>query len=65
MLNIMINQLAKFIHLAANVCEYDGCMKKLICNWIHPLFLKAKAAASSEDNPDWQKAMQVSFADQF
>ena len=37
----------------------------MICDWICPLFLKAKSAASKEDNPNWWQAMQGPFADEF
>jgi len=50
---IMHSSLGKFIEFASNDCGYDGSFKELICNHIHPLFLKAKAAASKEDNPNW------------
>ena len=54
---LMLSPLARFAHLAENVCGYNGSVKELICNWIHPLFLKAKAAASYEDNLNQCKAM--------
>ena len=38
---LLNNPLAKFIHLAANDCGYKGTVKELVCNWVHPLFLKA------------------------
>ena len=62
---ILNSPLAKFIHLAANDCGYRGSERELICNWIHPLFLKAKAAASKEDNPNWWQAMSGPFADEY
>ena len=34
-------------------------------NWVHPLFLKAKAAASKEDNPNYWEAMNGPFADEY
>ena len=63
--SLMNSSLAPFIELAANDCGYRGSLKDLICNWVHPLFLKAKAAASSEDNPNWWQAMNGPFADEF
>ena len=39
--------------------------KDLIVNWVHPIFLKAKAAASKEDNPPWWEAMHGSFVDEY
>ena len=62
---LMNSSLAPFIELAANDCGYKGSLKDLICNWVHPLFLKAKSAASSEDNPNWWQAMNGPFADEF
>ena len=44
--DLLASPLAKFIHLAVNDCGYIGSTTELICNWIHPLFLKAKATAS-------------------
>ena len=62
---ILNSPLAKFIHLAANDCGYKGTVKELVCNWVHPLFLKAKAAASKQDNPNWWQAMDSEFAEEF
>ena len=42
--------LDKLVTIAANNCAYSGSTKDLIITWIHPLFLKANAAASKEDN---------------
>ena len=33
--------------------------------YVHPFFLKAKAAASLEDNTNWHKAMNGQFADEY
>ena len=63
--SLMNSSLAPFIELAANDCGYRGSLKDLICNWIHPLFLKAKSAASKEDNPSWWQAMKGPFAKEF
>ena len=63
--SLMNSSLAPFIELAANDCGYRGSLKDLICNWIHPLFLKAKSAASKEDNPSWWQAMKGPFAEEF
>ena len=62
---LLNSPLAKFIHLAANDCGYKGTVDELVCNWIHPLFLKAKAAASKQDNPNWWQAMDSEFAEEF
>ena len=61
----LFSPLAKFIHLAASDCGYNDTVKNLVYSWIHPLFLKAKATASCEDNPNWHEAMHELFADQF
>ena len=34
-------------------------------NHVHPFVLKAKAAASAEDNPNWCQAMNGQFADEY
>ena len=34
-------------------------------NYVHPLFLKAKVAASKEDNPNWHDATTGDFADEY
>ena len=57
--------LAQFITFSANDCGYSGSTKDLIVNWVHPLFLRAKAAASKEDNPTWWGAMHGPFADEY
>ncbi len=48
---LMDSPLYHFITFAANSCGYSGTTKELIVNWVHPLFLKAKAEASKADNP--------------
>lgn len=63
--DILNSPLSKFITLAANDCGYEGSTKELIVNWVHPLFLKAKAEASKEDNPNWNTAMGSEFADEW
>ena len=55
--DIMSCPLSKFIHFAANDCGYGGSRLELVVNWVHPLFLKARSAASKEDNPNWREAM--------
>ena len=62
---LMHSSLAPFIELAANDCGYRGSLRELICNWVHPLFLKAKSEASKEDNPNWWQAMRGPFAEEF
>ena len=61
----MKSSLAKFITFSANDCHYSGSTKYLIVNWVHPLFLKAKEAASKEDNPIRCQAMYGPFANEY
>ena len=62
---LMNSPLAKFILLAANDCGYLGSKKEIICSWVHPLFLKARSAASKEDNPTWKEDMNGPFAEEY
>ena len=62
---LMACPLSKFIHFAANDCGYKGSRYDLICNWVHPLFLKAKSEASKEDNPSWKQAMSGPFKEEY
>ena len=62
---LMNDPLAKYITFAANDCGYDGNTRDLIVSFVHPLFLKAKAAASAQDNPTWSQAMNGPLADGF
>jgi hypothetical protein len=48
---LMDSLLSHFITFAANRCGYSGTTKELIVNWVHPLFLKAKADASKQTIP--------------
>ena len=48
----MTSPLAKYIKLVDNNYVYGGTVEELILNYVHLLFLKAKSAASWEDNPD-------------
>ena len=58
--------LAQFIKLAATDSGMDPSQTSdLLVKVIHPLFLKAKAAASKHDNPSWKQAMSGQFADEF
>ncbi len=47
---LLASPLAKFITIAVNDCSYSGTAEELIVNCVHPLFLKAKAVVSKEDN---------------
>ena len=49
---LLDSPISNFINLAANDCGYSGTSEDLIVNHVHPLFLKAKAAALAEDNPN-------------
>ena len=62
---LMASPLSNFIHFAANDCGYSGTRYDLIANWVHPLFLKAKSAASKEDNPNWSQAMRGPFKEEY
>ena len=62
---LLDSPISKFIALAANDCGYEGTTQDLIVNYVHPLFLKAKAAASQEDNPNWRQDMNGQFADEY
>ena len=59
--DIMNCSMSKFIQFTANDCGYHGSKKDLIVNWIHPLFLKSKSAASQEDTPNWRQVMNGLF----
>ena len=47
--SLMKSPLDKYITLAKNYCVYEGTKNAFIVNWVHPLFLKARAEASKED----------------
>ena len=49
---LLDSPLFPFISFATNSCGYKGTTQELIVNWVHPLFLKAKAEASKADNPN-------------
>ena len=34
-------------------------------DWVHPLFLKTKAAARKEGNPTWWEVMHGPFTDEY
>lgn len=62
---LMDSPLSKFIHFASNDCGYSGSVREPVCKWVHPLFLKAKAAAGQEDNPNWFQAMNDPFVQDY
>ena len=47
------------------ISGYTGSRRDLVTGWVHPLFLKARAEASKEDNPSWGKAMKGEFREEF
>ena len=57
--------ISEFITLAANDCGYEGTNQDIIVNYMHPLFIKAKSAASKEDNKNWRQDMNGKFADEY
>ena len=61
----MESHLDIFITLAANDCVCQGTTKELIFNWVHPLFLKDHSESSKQDNPNWNQAMNGTFADEY
>ena len=54
-----VSLLLQLIHVVTRVLQL------LMVNWVHPFFLKAKSAASKEDNPTWWEAMKGPFADEY
>ena len=54
-----------FVNLSENNCGYSGTTEYLIVNYLHPLFIKSKAAESQEDNQNLCLAMNVQFADEY
>lgn len=62
---LLQNPIAKFIKFAASHVGYDGTIDRLVCEWIHPLMLQAKAAASKEDNLNWWQAMNGPFSEEY
>ena len=66
LIDVLNSPLARYISFAANECGYgEPEIKDLLVNTVHPLFLKAKAAASAKDNPTWWQAMASEHADDF
>ena len=62
---LLDSPISNFISLAANDFGYSGTIEDLIVNYLHPLFMKSKAAASQEDNPNWRKSMNGQFVDEY
>ncbi len=57
--DLLNSPLSCFLSFVTNCCGHNGTTQELIINWVHPLFLKAKAEASKADNPNWWEAMKV------
>ena len=62
---LLDSPISRFITLDANDCGYSGTSEDLMVNHVRPLFLKAKAAASTEYNPNWHQAMNGQFDDEY
>ena len=62
---LLDSPISKFITLAKNDFLYSGTSEDLIVNHFHPLFLKAKPAASVEDIPNLRQAINGQFADEY
>ena len=62
---LLESPISNFITLAAYDCVYEGKTKYIIINYVHPLFLKSKAAASQADNPNWRHDIDGQFANDY
>jgi hypothetical protein len=62
---LLDSPLSRSISFAANSCGYSRMTQELIVNWVHLLFLQAKAEASTADNLNWWEAMKSSFVDEY
>ncbi|KAL7460732.1 hypothetical protein ACHAXS_001176 [Conticribra weissflogii] len=58
---LLQSPIAQFIGFSMLKIGYTGSVDDLVCTWIHPLMLQAKALASKEDNPTWWQAMNGPF----
>ena len=63
--SLMASPLSRFIQFAANDCGWSGSRHDLIATRVRPLFLKAKSEAGKEDNPNWKKAMNGPFREEY
>ena len=63
--SLIKSDFAKFVHFAASDAGFDGTVKSLVTNWLHPLMLQARSQSNAEDNPDWLKAMNGPFAREY
>ena len=62
---LLDSPISNFVTLAANYFGYEDTTEYIIVNYLHPLFLKAKASAIQEDNPNWRQAMDDQFSDKY
>ena len=62
---LLRSPISKFIGLSMAKIGYTGSLEDLVCTWIHPLMLQAKAAALKEDNPTWWQAMNGPFSAEY
>ena len=53
--------LSKLINFAYKSCGYTSKTHYILVNWVNTTFIKAKAAASKEDNSNWWEAMSGPF----
>ena len=63
--SLLQSPIARFIGFSMTQIGYTGSMNYLICTWVHPLMLQAKAEASKEDNPTWWQAMNGPFSAEY
>ena len=62
---LLDSPISNLITLAENYCVYEGTTADIIVNYLHPFFLKYKAASSQAYNPNWRQAMDGQFADEY
>ena len=62
---LMKSDLAQFVHFAASECGFDSSVDSLVVNWIHPMMLAAKSRGNDSDSPDWFKAINGPFAQEY
>ena len=62
---LLQSPITQFIKLGTNHAGINQTIENLVCEWIHPLMIQAKAAASKEDNPKWWQAMNGPFSSEY
>ena len=60
----LFHQLSKLL-FPNKYCGYSGTVQELIVNYIHPLFLDSRSAASREENPNWLEVTTVVSYDNY